>query len=124
MKKTNKQIGNETEKLFAQYMYQQGWWVHILAYNQNGQPFDVVMSKDNITWFLDVKNVESGELFDLERIEPNQHTAFQMLLSKGNGRCGLAVRFSDGNFYLITYDNLTKLRHNLTHINRNSMIRL
>jgi hypothetical protein len=124
MKKSNKQIGNETEKLFAQYMYQQGWWVHILAYNQNGQPFDVVMSKDNVTWFLDVKNVESGELFDLDRIEPNQHTAFQMLISKGTYKCGLAVRFSDGGFYLITYDNITKLRHNLTHINRNSMIRL
>lgn len=123
MKKSNKKIGNDTEKEFAQFMYQRGWWVHILAYNQNGQPFDVIMSKDDTTWFLDVKNVESGEDFDLDRIEPNQHTAFQMLISKGTKRCGLAVRFSDGNFYLITYETIMKLRHNLTQINRNSMIR-
>lgn len=119
----NKQIGNQTEKQFAQYMYQQGWWVHLLSYNQNGQPFDAVMTRGNVTWFLDIKNLEDT-YFPLSRIEPNQRTAFDMLLDKGTDTCGLAVHI-ENEFYLLPYKKIKQLEFlGLQKINKNQMVKM
>jgi len=121
---SNKKIGNQVEKEFAQFMYQQGWWIHILAYNQNGQPFDAVMTRGNITWFLDVKN-ETDDYFPLSRIEPNQRDAFEMLLSKKTDTCGLAIKMPDGNFYLLPYKKIKQLEFiGVSKVNKNYMLKM
>ena len=106
----NKTIGNAVEKEFARAMFVRGWWVHILAYNANGQPFDVIMSRNNISWFLDVKNVESGDSFRLDRVEENQMTSFRLLTAMGTTNCGLAIKFDDKKFYLLEYRTIVKLK--------------
>ena len=106
---SNKALGNNTEKEFAQYMYAKGWWVHIFSYNTSGQPCDIVMSRDNMVWFLDVKNVE-GDTFDFGRIEPNQMTAFQLLISRGTYNVGFAIKFQSHGWYLLDFKKMEQLR--------------
>ena len=103
MKISVKSIGNQAEKEFATRMHNAGWWVHLLANNRNGQPLDVVMYKGNITWFIDIKNVANGDVFELSRIEPNQHSAFEMLMSYGSSNCAIVILFNDNVFYMLEY---------------------
>lgn len=108
-KKSNKALGNDTEKQFAQYMYAKGWWVHIFSYNTSGQPCDIVMSRDNMVWFLDVKNVE-GDRFDFTRVEPNQMTAFELLISRGTSNVGFAIKFKDHGWFLLDFKKMLLLK--------------
>jgi hypothetical protein len=117
-----KEIGNRREKEFANRMFNAGWWVHILANNTNGQPFDIVMTKNNITWFLDVKNVATGDVFTLDRIEENQINAFDMLVRRGTTNCGLAIVFDDNVFYLLEYKMMKDLLENrLSTVTKSSL---
>ena len=79
MKSNVKKIGNQKEKDFANLMFDKGWWVHILNDKVNGQPFDIIMAKNNVVWFLDVKNVSGKSYFLHNRIEPNQKSAMKKL---------------------------------------------
>jgi len=97
---SNKKAGNKAEKDFARFMYNKGWWVHIVADKVVGQPFDVIMSKNNKIWLLDVKNVQDKDYFLHSRIEENQHNAFKMLIKRGTNNCGFAVQFNDGWYYM------------------------
>jgi Holliday junction resolvase len=120
---SNKELGNRVEKEFAQYMYAKGWWVHIFSYNSNGQPCDIVMSKDNLVWFLDVKSVQTEE-FDFSRIEPNQMTAFELLVSRGTINAGFACKFNDG-WYLLDFSRMKKFKMaGLNSLSRHSMIKI
>ena len=100
-----KRIGNSAEKEFANLMFRSGWWVHIFADKVNGQPFDIVMSKDNTVWFLDSKHVKDKDYFLHSRIEENQKNAFRMLTDRGTTQCGFVVKFSDG-WRLLRYQSI------------------
>jgi Holliday junction resolvase len=88
----NKKIGNFYEEEFKKYMASKGYWVHLLANNKYGQPFDVIAVKDNKAWFIDVKHCASNR-FVTSRIEANQQSAFEFALECGNRNCGFAIYF-------------------------------
>ena len=108
-----KKIGNQTEKEFAKMMYDKGWWVHLLNDKVNGQPFDCIMTRDNKTYFLDIKHVKDKNYFLHSRIEPNQHNAFKMLIKRKTTNCGFAIKFNDG-WYFVRYQSLD-LENNKTY---------
>jgi hypothetical protein len=102
--------GNKAEKEFAEYMHGKKYWVHIMARDGRGnQPFDAIAIKNNMPWMVDVKNVESGEVFALNRVEPNQIGAFKVLMATGNTNCGFAIRFGLSGFYFLMFVDYLKL---------------
>lgn len=105
MKSNVKKIGNQLEKSFAKTMYDRGWWVHLLNDKVNGQPFDVIMAKDESVWFLDVKNVSGKNYFLHNRIEPNQINSMKMLINRGIFNVGFVICF-DGEWYLLKYNKI------------------
>ena len=105
---SNKKIGNDTENEFADMMYKKGWWVHIFADKVNGQPCDIVMIKDKVTWMLDVKHVAVNKQYFLHsRIEENQRNVFNMLSVRNFHNTGFAIKFDDG-WYLLKYSNINQ----------------
>lgn len=100
-----KSLGNKVEKEFATQMYNRGWWVHLLNDKVNGQPFDVIMAKDESVWFLDVKNVQDKDYFLHSRIEDNQINSMKMLINRGMINVGFVIKFNDG-WYLLKYINI------------------
>lgn len=113
----NKTLGNTVEKEFAQKMHKAGWWVHLLADKIHGQPLDCIMTNHGVTWFLDIKNVKSGEMFDLSRIEDNQMNSMIMLWNTGIRTVGFAIKFDDGWYILV----LNKINFNEKQINKQAM---
>lgn len=105
--KSNKKIGNDTEKEFARLMYDKGYVVIIIPDKIAGQPCDIVMSKNNVAHFIDVKHVQDKDYFLHSRIEQNQHNTFKLLLSRGTTNCGFAIKFSnDCNWYYLPYSSI------------------
>jgi len=115
---SRKKIGNNTEKEFANLMYEKGWWVHIFADKVNGQPFDVVMSKENKVWFFDVKHIKDLEYLLHSRIEENQHNAFKMLVKRGTTNCGFACKFGERWYYIrycdMNFEDKKTLKSNMS----------
>lgn len=103
---SQKKIGNKAEKDFAKLMFNRGWWVHIFADKVTGQPFDIVMAKNNTAWFLDVKHVKDKDYLLHSRIEENQKNAFTMLMNRGSSNCGFAVKFSEFGWYFLRYRDI------------------
>lgn len=111
---SQKKLGNATEREFATHMFNRGWWVHIFADKINGQPFDIVMSKDNTVWFLDAKHVQDKDYFLHSRIEENQKNAFTMLVNRGTTQCGFAIKFENDGWYLLKFNEID-FTQNKTH---------
>ena len=44
---SNKSNGTAFEREFAEMLSERGFWVHLLKNNSNGQPFDVIATKNN-----------------------------------------------------------------------------
>jgi Holliday junction resolvase len=101
-----KQIGNNTEKEFANMMFKKGWWVYMVPNKINGQPFDIIMAKNDISWFIDVKNVNNKDYFLLSRIEPNQKSSMSSLYKKGNFNIGFAIKFDDDDWRFLRFKNI------------------
>lgn len=102
----NEKLGRKTEKEFAAYMHGKGYWAYLLPLTHTGQPFDVIVAKDEKTWFLDIKHVKGKDYILHSRFEANQVNAFRMLSRRGIRRIGFVVKFSqfDGWFLLLFND--------------------
>lgn len=99
---SNKKIGNTTERMFAGLMHKEGWWVHIVKDKLNGQPFDIIMSKNNVTWFMDIKHVKEGQdYFPIDRIEENQRNAMKLLETCGTDKTGFIFYFESDGWFMI-----------------------
>jgi Holliday junction resolvase len=105
MKYNQKNIGNKTEKEFAEIMFNKGWWVHLFADKISGQPFDIVMCRSEVCWFIDVKHVQDKNYFLHSRIEPNQINAFKTLNSRGMHNTSFVIKFSDG-WYMVKFKDI------------------
>jgi Holliday junction resolvase len=98
----NKKIGNTTERKLADLMFKEGWWVHLVKDKINGQPFDVIMSKNNVTWFVDIKHVKEGQEYLLtSRIEENQRNAMKLLEERGTDKTGFIIYFEGDGWFMI-----------------------
>lgn len=105
---SNKNTGTMFEKEFASLLSSQGFWVHRLQDNQNGQPFDLIAAKNKRTYVFDCKNCRSG-VFQLSRMEENQQQAMMLWRETGNWEGMFALRFS-GRIYLMPCHMLMALR--------------
>lgn len=101
MKKNNKQIGSEFEQKFCMYFFRKGYWAHFLNPAPDGsQPFDVILIKDGHAIAIDCKTVE-GKRFPLDRIEPNQESAFRLMENCGNTDNYFALKISEEEVILV-----------------------
>lgn len=109
---SNKSNGTAFEKEFAQMLSDEGFWVHCLKDNANGQPFDVIAAKDGKSYVFDCKDCQTAR-YTLSRMEENQHNAMKLWAATGNQPGLFAVRFV-GRVYLIPHRMLEILEENGT----------
>lgn len=109
---SNKSQGTAFEKEFAELLSENGFWVHCLKDNQNGQPFDVIAARSGFTYVFDCKDCQ-GDTFRLDRIEENQHCAMSLWAATGNTSGMFAIRMS-GTVYMIPHRILEILQENGT----------
>lgn len=106
---SNKKAGTDFEREFAGLMAARGFWVHMFQDNKNGQPCDVVASRNGITYLFDCKDCKK-DYFLLSRMEENQYNAMHLFELTGNGKGKFALRFSNQKIYLIDYDLIRHLQ--------------
>ena len=95
----NKVIGNQYESIFVNVLRNKGFWCHLFAYNKNGQPCDIVAIKNNTPYLIDVKHCEE-EVFNFNKIQPNQYTCFEYASLCGATNTGFAIWFTCRNKWL------------------------
>ena len=87
-----KKVGDKTEQKCLDLLQKKGYWCHLMAYNKNGQPCDIVAIKKNFGYLIDVKHCE-GDRFEFRRIEPNQRSCFDYNLQLGNHNLGFMIYY-------------------------------
>ena len=107
---SNKSNGTAFERKFAEILSAEGFWAHCLKDNVNGQPFDVIASKNGRTYVFDCKDCQTDR-FALSRIEENQRNAMRLWAETGNQKGMFAVKFS-GRIYLLQHTALEILLEN------------
>lgn len=105
----NKKAGTDFEREFAELMAARGFWVHMFQDNKNGQPCDVVASRNGVTYLFDCKDCKN-DYFLLSRMEENQYNAMHLFELTGNEKGKFALRFSNQRIYLIDYDLIRYLQ--------------
>ena len=125
LNQSNKKSGSDFETDFCILASSAGFWAHCIKDNKNGQPADVIVSKNNTTALVDCKDCEN-DIFPLSRIEENQELAMTKWLSCGNLYADFALKTSDG-IRIIGIEELLELRDqgikklNLAQIIENSI---
>lgn len=105
---SNKDSGTAFEKDFAHILANQGFWVHRLQDNKNGQPFDIIAAKNGHVHAIDCKDCQS-DVFLLKRMEENQRNAMHLWKECGNGEPVFAVRYPGDEIWLFGYSVLCYL---------------
>lgn len=105
---SNKKDGSAFEREFAEKLSANGYWVHLLRDNQNGQPFDLIAVRDGKAYAIDCKDCTS-EKFPLSRIEENQKTAMGLWMECGNNEPMFALRFPSQKIRLLKYSDAMDL---------------
>lgn len=106
---SNKSAGTKFEKEFAETLAKHWFWVHIFQDNRNGQPCDIVAAKNGYTYLFDCKSCVEN-FFLLSRMEENQYNSMKLFDMTGNGKGMFAIRFPDGQIYLLEYDKIKEMR--------------
>ena len=89
---SNKSEGSNYELYIAKKSYDMGFFAHLLQGSKAGQPFDLVIARNEKAAFIDCKVCHERN-FPLKRIEPNQHSAFQLLQKFGCTRSYIVCGF-------------------------------
>lgn len=105
----NKKEGSRFEREFAEILASHGFWVHRFQDNKNGQPCDVVASRNGHTYLFDCKDCKCDR-FKLSRMEENQLNAMHLFEMAGNSRGKFAIQFPEGEIVLVDYWELKALR--------------
>lgn len=109
---SNKSMGTAFEREFAGILAERGFWAHCLRDNVNGQPFDLIAVRNSTAYAFDCKECQSN-VFQLKRIEENQHNAISLWAEMENRFSYFALRFRD-RIYLVPYKVLRTLKENGT----------
>lgn len=112
---TNKKIGNDFESDFCEILFEQGFWVHNFAQNQDGQPADVIAARSGKTYLIDCK-VCSVKGFALSRMEENQDLSMELWKSTGNGEGWFAVLIGE-QIVMIPHFTVKALRATQSYMN-------
>lgn len=111
----NKIVGNKKEEIVVKKLEELGYWAHIFAQKQNGQPFDIIACKNNKVIMGDVKSCLDGR-FNFSRIEPNQYTAMELALMRGNNNVFFFLVDSENNIKVIKYQTIKEFNtKSITH---------
>lgn len=104
--KSNKKLGNDFEKEFAQILADDGYWVTMLTPKTHigSQPADLIAVKDNRAYLVDCKTCNSY-LFPLNRIEQNQIEASKKYFKCGNTAYYIAIKYKE-DIYVIPIDTI------------------
>ena len=105
----NRINGNRFEAEFCEELADKGYWAHNMAQNQSGQPADIIAVRNQIAYLIDCKDCKNDR-FPLSRIEPNQQTAMTMWTLSGNDTGWFALKLTDGNIYMLSYNTLDFLK--------------
>lgn len=99
--KSNKKLGNDFEKEFAQILADEGYWVTMLTPKTHigSQPADLIAVKDDMAILVDCKTC-NNYLFPISRIEQNQIEASKKFFSCGNTQYYIAIKYKQ-DIYLI-----------------------
>jgi len=92
---SNKKSGNDFEKDFCKLASKAGFWAHILQDNHNGQPADVIITKNGKAALVDCKDCEK-DIFLFNRIEENQELSMTKWLKTGNRNTVFVLKVSSG----------------------------
>lgn len=106
---SNKAAGTRFEQEFAEHLASHWFWVHLFQDNKNGQPCDVIACRDGNAYLIDCKDCQT-KFFVLSRMEENQLNAMQLFQMTGNGIGLFAIRFPNGEIYLVPYNRLKELK--------------
>ena len=105
---SNRKLGTDFEREFAQILADNGFWVHRMAQNASGQPFDIIAAKDGKTYPIDCK-VCTKDRFLLERCEENQRLSMKLWREKGNGIAWFALKLSNGQILMVSHQSIELL---------------
>ena len=113
---SNRKLGENFEVELAEILFNNGYWVHRLKQNADGQPADIIAVKNRKAYLIDAKVCSNG-FFDCSRVEPNQHLAMKMWENCGNHTGWFALKFDDRIAMLPAYvaldDNVKKVNRQL-----------
>ena len=112
---TNKKLGNDFESQFCDILFENGFWVHNFAQNQDGQPADVIAARNGKTYLIDCK-VCSVRGFALSRMEENQDLSMELWKATGNGEGWFAVLIGE-QIVMIPHFTVKALRAKQSYMN-------
>ena len=103
--KCNKTVGNGFEAKFCDILSEDGFWAHNMAQKSEGQPADIIATRNNIGYLIDCK-VCADDSFDTSRIEPNQHSAMALWKEQGNDERWFALHLKQSDeIWMVSYDS-------------------
>lgn len=117
---TNKKSGNNFESQFCEILYGNGFWVHNMAQNQDGQPADVIAVKNGRSYLIDCK-VCSKRGFALSRVEENQDLSMDLWKSCGNGVGWFAMLLPRDRIYMVSHDFIKRSMHTMSYLNEETI---
>ena len=92
---TNKKLGNDFETEFCTILRSHGFWAHNFAQKKEGQPADVIATRDERPALIDCKVCSTKRGFRLDRREENQLLSMDLWHKTGNGFGWFALKFDD-----------------------------
>lgn len=97
------QIGRKAEIQTALFFQKHRYWALVIPKGINGQPFDIIARRGNVTFFVDAKHVD-GEIFSFDRIEPNQLSSmrYASLIADIKDNMGFVINKGE-DFYFLPY---------------------
>ena len=104
---SNKSLGNTFENEIAQYLFNNGFWVLRIPDGYTGQPVDIITVKNHKAYLIECK-VCTTNVFNMSRIEPNQHATFRLWKETGNGEGYIAMKFGQ-DIFIISYARLCEM---------------
>lgn len=108
MTNNNRKVGTTFEKQLCLSLAGYGFWAHNLAQNSQGQPFDVMASRNGMTHPIDCKDC-ANNVFKLARVEENQASAMTLWRETGNGEGWFALRLSNSEVWFVPFSEMEKL---------------
>lgn len=75
----NKKIGESFEEYLRELLKINNIWSIKLKEKENGAPFDIIASKNNIFFGIEAKHIKKGKTFPLSRVETNQKMSIKKL---------------------------------------------
>lgn len=113
----NKKLGNKFEKELCELLARNGFWAYNCPNKTAGQPADIIASRNGHPCLIDAKEC-SNDVFDTTRVEENQKNSMTLWDYTGNGEGYYALRFSDGEIYMVHSDAMLLARHQKRTLNR------